>query len=238
MTNICSSLNIEQLTSEYLSARRLQCREFLDKDYAAALLLCLEQEVDWSVVLMEGKRIKELRSDRRQPGDDTFDLADKAYQTATQGFSYLFEANRRTSPAAGGDGHARAPLPATLRSLDAYLNSSPGLEFFRRVTSVPDLARAQIMATRYRPGDFLLFHDDDAGATRKAAFVINLTAGWQPGWGGLLQFLSTDGRVVDTFVPQFNVLHLFEVPQLHSVSFVAPFAQRTRHAISGWLYTD
>jgi Rps23 Pro-64 3,4-dihydroxylase Tpa1-like proline 4-hydroxylase len=35
--------------------------------------------------------------------------------------------------------------------------------------------------------------------------------------------------------PRFNALHLFKVPQRHSVSLVAPFAGAPRLSITGWL---
>jgi hypothetical protein len=218
--------------------QRLQCAQFLDQSYAERLLKCLEEDVDWSTILIEDKRMKEQRSEMRSSPGEAPELAEIAYQSARRGFAYYFDANRLTSPQSDGEGRVRAPIPAALQELDTLLNSEEGLEVFRRVTSIPALARTDLMATRYCPGHFLAFHDDEAGDKRKAAFVINLTLGWKPAWGGLLQFLSTEGQIIETFVPRFNALHLFKVPQLHSVSFVTPFAQGNRYAISGWLYTE
>ncbi|MGH8398608.1 MAG: 2OG-Fe(II) oxygenase family protein, partial [Gammaproteobacteria bacterium] len=64
--------------------------------------------------------------------------------------------------------------------------------------------------------------------------VLNLTKDWQADWGGLLQFLGEDGKVVDTFFPSFNSLMLFQVPMWHHVSYVTPFAGHGRYAITGW----
>ena len=36
-------------------------------------------------------------------------------------------------------------------------------------------------------------------------------------------------------MPTFNALNLFAVPQLHSVSFVPPFAGALRFSVTGWL---
>ena len=41
-------------------------------------------------------------------------------------------------------------------------------------------------------------------------------------------------RVVDTFVPLWNSLSLFRVPQPHVVSLVAPWAGSPRYSITGW----
>ena len=38
----------------------------------------------------------------------------------------------------------------------------------------------------------------------------------------------------DVFVPRFNTLSIFTVPQFHAVSCVAPYAPMGRLAITGW----
>jgi Rps23 Pro-64 3,4-dihydroxylase Tpa1-like proline 4-hydroxylase len=77
--------------------------------------------------------------------------------------------------------------------------------------------------------------DETAVERRRIAYVINLTRGWRPDWGGLLHFADDEGNVVDTFFPHFNSLSLFTVPQNHFVSYVAPYAQGKRSAVTGWL---
>ena len=56
----------------------------------------------------------------------------------------------------------------------------------------------------------------------------------RPDWGGILQFLDRDGHVADGYVPVFNALNIFRVPQLHNVSSVVPFAGHARLSITGW----
>jgi hypothetical protein len=41
--------------------------------------------------------------------------------------------------------------------------------------TVTDLSRVDVMASRFRPSHFLMFHDDGYGARRCATFAINLT---------------------------------------------------------------
>jgi Rps23 Pro-64 3,4-dihydroxylase Tpa1-like proline 4-hydroxylase len=48
-------------------------------------------------------------------------------------------------------------------------------------------------------------------------------------------FHSASGHVEQAFTPRFNALNIFKVPQLHSVSFVAPFVPFRRYAVTGWL---
>jgi Rps23 Pro-64 3,4-dihydroxylase Tpa1-like proline 4-hydroxylase len=64
--------------------------------------------------------------------------------------------------------------------------------------------------------------------------VLNLTRRWQADWGGLLQFVDAAGEITDTWLPRFNTMALFRVPVRHTVSYVAPFANEPRLAITGW----
>jgi Rps23 Pro-64 3,4-dihydroxylase Tpa1-like proline 4-hydroxylase len=70
---------------------------------------------------------------------------------------------------------------------------------------------------------------------RRFAYVINLTRSWRPDWGGLLHFCDEDCNVSETYYPHFNSMSLFAVPQDHFVSFVPPYAQGERLAVTGWL---
>ncbi|MGI9295874.1 MAG: 2OG-Fe(II) oxygenase family protein, partial [Pseudomonadales bacterium] len=70
---------------------------------------------------------------------------------------------------------------------------------------------------------------------RRAAYVINLTPAWNADWGGLLHFVAADGKITDSFLPTYNAITLFQVPQKHFVSYVSPFAGEQRISITGWL---
>jgi SM-20-related protein len=116
------------------------------------------------------------------------------------------------------------------------LNYPSSLDAFRAITGAADIRSVNGQATWYLPGYFLTSHDDgNEGHIRVAAYVINLTQGWGTDWGGLLQFHNAGGDVSLALKPGFNTIHLFRVPQLHSVSYVAPFAAVSRYSITGWL---
>ena len=118
----------------------------------------------------------------------------------------------------------------------AFLNGEAFLSFARRLTGAADIGYVDAQATRYRAGHFLTVHDDHvAGADRRAAYVLNLTKGWKPDWGGQLLFHDADGHVTGGFMPAFNALNVFLVPAAHSVSVVAPYAGGVRYAITGWM---
>lgn len=123
-----------------------------------------------------------------------------------------------------------------LHEVNEFVSSSPFLNFMRKLISDDEVVRADSIATKFAPGQFLLSHDDThAQHDRRAAYVINLTTDWQPDWGGHLLFYDNDGNVVEGMIPTFNALNIFRTPQEHSVSYVPPFAGAERYAISGWL---
>ena len=65
--------------------------------------------------------------------------------------------------------------------------------------------------------------------------IGSIHAGWRADWGGLLLFQDADGHVSEGYVPKFNALNLFAVPQTHAVSQVASFATASRLSITGWI---
>jgi SM-20-related protein len=150
---------------------------------------------------------------------------------ARDGFQFLFDSVRVSE--APEERQARGLLLDRL--LDA-LNSEHNLAILRRVTGLEAIRRVDGQATRYLPGHFLTGHDDGIeGKDRLAAYVINLTLRWRTEWGGLLLFHDANGDVTQGLLPCFNAIHLFRVPQLHSVSQVTAFAGAARLSITGWL---
>jgi len=114
-------------------------------------------------------------------------------------------------------------------------NSPEYLELARELTGDSRIRRVNAQATRYRRGHFLRQHTDiNTREGRLYAYVLNLSRDWQADWGGLLQFVDVDGRVMDTFLPRWNSLSLFAVPANHVVSLVAPWARDDRLSITGW----
>ncbi|MFN3521499.1 MAG: 2OG-Fe(II) oxygenase [Phenylobacterium sp.] len=154
--------------------------------------------------------------------------------TAREGFQYLFDAWRLSDEMDAGrrQGGALAPL----ESLYEFLNGPVFLGFIRALTGEPRVDFCDAQATRYRPGDFLTAHDDDVeGKKRLFAYVLNFTPAWRADWGGLLAFHDADGHVAEAYVPRFNALNIFRVPQAHAVTQVASFAGGDRLSVTGWI---
>ena len=164
------------------------------------------------------------------PGERT-DLEARVHASATDAFRYMFDTVRISQDTLNGLDVA----PALAQARD-FLNSDAFLDFARRMTGEDRIVYADSMATRYLPGHFLTAHDDEApGRDRLFAYVLNLTARWRADWGGMLLFLDEDDHVAEGYMPAFNSLNIFKVPQRHAVSIVAPFAAEPRLAITGWL---
>lgn len=102
------------------------------------------------------------------------------------------------------------------------------------VTSWKNCEIAERFTSAYGPGDFLSLHTDE---NRGVAFILNLTMGWKPEFGGMLNVLQEDGTFKAIF-PEFNSLILMEIDECggtpHFVSEISQYAPNHRVAISGW----
>ncbi|MHC3126952.1 hypothetical protein OB03_06410 [Brevundimonas sp. GN22] len=123
-----------------------------------------------------------------------------------------------------------------IHRLTEFLNAE-FVAFGAFVTNQPAVAKADGQLTRYGPGDFIGLHNDvgSEDSDRLTAYTLGFTRDWRPDWGGQLLFHDENGDVTCGYIPRFNTLTLFSVPQMHSVAPVAPYAQRPRHSVVGWL---
>jgi Rps23 Pro-64 3,4-dihydroxylase Tpa1-like proline 4-hydroxylase len=232
------ALDPTRYAPQFVGRGRLHLPDFLVPPAAERLHQSLAQSAEWSLVLHDGTHVREATPSQRLHADEVWEreMAAFAYARAKEGFEFLYE-HRSVSD----DPRARAADASPVARFVDFLNSPPFLEFARRLTGQPDIVRADAQATRYRPGDFLTQHDDfdkTGRKLRRAAYVFNLTPRWQPDWGGQLQFIGPDGHVAEAWVPRFNALNVFAVPQPHAVSIVAPFAVGARYSVTGWLLAN
>lgn len=117
------------------------------------------------------------------------------------------------------------------------LSSSNFINFLNKITGLNLTTLKTLFLSKYKAGNFLSPHSDHGNG--RLAFVINLTKFWKPQYGGNLHFLNEDRtEIIDTYVPGFNNLMLFEVPENsgipHYVSHVVPNVKYNRFAITGW----
>jgi hypothetical protein len=226
--------DVAELAARYRSAGRVVVPGVLGAEAAAKVGQALQEWPRWALVSRIGGQHRDFdaaemaRMDPvRRAGFDELVGAD-----ARNGFQYLYERWPLYDP----DYDVPLDVPA-LEAVRQMLRGGAFIELARKVTGHDAIAFADGQLTRYRRGHFLTDHDDEAeGKHRLAAYVLGMTPDWKPDYGGQLQFLGDDGAsVADVFVPGFNTLSIFAVPQPHLVSAVASFVQASRLSITGWL---
>lgn len=221
-------LDIAALATAFARTQRLRIEHILCPDTAERIAHCLETQTPFDTALLDPQGAPLVLSGAR------VDWADpriaQARDRAGNGFSFIY----RSFPMLTAYQQQRLPGHLLHRVFE-FLNGSDMLDLLRRVTGHTEIVRADAQATLYEPGCFLTTHNDFMPAhQRRVAYVLGLTRRWRFDWGGLLLFHDGEGRVLDGVAPAFNTLDLFSVPQLHSVTSVAPFAEAGRYAITGW----
>ena len=124
-----------------------------------------------------------------------------------------------------------------MHALHHFMNSEATLNMMRELTAEKAVARADCYATLYSPGQFLTQHDDSHNThDRVAAYTFGMTRKWQQNWGGHTAFYDEHGNIEEAYIPGFNTLTVFLIPQPHAVQLVTPFAGASRCSYIGWLH--
>lgn len=230
MFQIGTQADPQALREAFAQQQRLQVADFLTADSAHALHEALSNDIGWKLTANRGEEILDFDLEAvARWAPEQHALLDKAVAMGGRfGFQFRYEVIRLTETSTG-------PL-AQFRD---FMSSPAVLALLRTITDTDDIAFADAHASRYRPGHFLSTHDDRVDKMgRRAAYVMNLTPQWRPDWGGLLQFFDNRGDVTRAFMPNYNTLNIFSVPQLHNVSWVTPLAAAPRYAVTGWLRAE
>lgn len=224
------ALDQSQFAAAFARESRVHIPDILTEASARRAHHCLEQETQFSVITRNADGYVRLRPGAVLSPQQQSDLFRGAYTKARDGFHYLYDNHPMSN-----DGEPYPDPRHYLAAVTRFLNSAPFLDFVRGVSGASAIAFAEAQATRYSCGHFLNQHDDSHGKHgRVAAYVLNLTPHWRWDWGGALMFSDRPGHVSEGFLPAFNALNIFAVPQPHLVGFVAPFAGASRYSITGW----
>lgn len=213
--------------------RKLHIPAIFPDSVARRIHHCLTHEVSWNLVFNDGEKHHDIQPHQIQAmtADDRAKIHAHVMAGARKGFQYIYN----NYPVADAF-HAGHNPDLYLNRYYEFVNSVEFLEFIREITGMEEVAYSDSMATAYAANQFLSEHDDGvAGKNRLLAFVFNLTPYWRMDWGGILQFMGPDGHLEAGLMPTFNSLNMFAIPAQHSVSFVPPYVEETRYAITGWL---
>jgi Rps23 Pro-64 3,4-dihydroxylase Tpa1-like proline 4-hydroxylase len=231
-------LDVEALSAEYSRAGRIVIRDAFDAGFADRVHVSLRDEVPWRLSVYDNRRPPKERAlkltaaelDRMGPQARTslqrevFRQANSQFQYAYQSFDLLEGFRNKEQPS------------LFLYRLMEYLAGEAFFAFARTLIDDTEINRIDGHATCYTAGHFLKDHADESPfEQRRAAYVVGMTKNWTADMGGLLMFLDEEGRVEETFLPDFNTLTVFSVPVPHVVSYVPEWVRKKRLSVTGWL---
>ena len=223
------------LRERFDATSRVQIKDALHPDTAERLYSCLTQEMPWLLAYNEDRAPKYLQpAEMASMGPQQLNaLMQQIFQNAARGFQFVY----LDFPVSGTAHIEGQPRFYTHDVLD-FLNGEIFRGLVSRITGVAGDLEVDAHATCYQSGHFLTNHNDvtDPTDTRELAYVINMTKDWRADWGGKTEFFDENENVIESFVPTFNTITMFKVPQPHAVSFVVPFCQSRRVAMTGWLF--
>lgn len=223
----------DTLREQYRTQGIVRIPAFLATERATELHQHLRKRDDWLQLFNSGDKVFELDRTARASLDDAGQakLDEAIYAGARKGFQYRYETIRVPDE---DEERRRSSDPLAALALD--LSSGAMRDLLREITGEPDIRFADAQATAFSPGDFLTGHDDRiSGKNRRSAYVLGLTPVWRIEWGGLLLVHGEDGEAARAYPPMMNLLTLFRVPLMHSVSEVSRAAAYRRYSLTGWL---
>lgn len=220
------------IAKEYSIHKRIQIPNILTEQSAERLLLCLEKEVTWHFAFMSDSPNLISYTDIGNKTD--LELREFRQQLSDISKKNTFQYNYDCYPLLQAYKEKWHPTLYINRWLE-FVNSQVMLTVIRKLTDISDIVRGDGQATRYGPNQYLTRHTDDVPSEgRRVAYVMNLSKEWDPNWGGYLQFFTENGNLHEAYLPRFNSLSLFKVPQDHSVGVIAHFAKKYRYGLTGW----
>ncbi len=239
------ALDKQAITQTLARDKRVRIENILTEESAEAIAETLKNHTPWQLAYTdETGAVKTLSNQDLETlsEEDYAQIEKNAYSRAAHHYQFMYKYFPIIN--AINDG-ALAPN-SLLFNIATFLNGTDFLKFAREITGNNQLVKMDPQASLYEPGHFLNLHDDmgysrDAAdqSVRRYAMVLGFTKNWSVNWGGNTCFYhGPDFASSQTWYPGFNTLTLFEVPALHRVSLIAPFAPKGRYSITGWLRED
>ena len=229
-------LDVNRLANLFKNDHRLKIENFLQIDEAERMHQACKNDIPFSThYVIENQYQSKTRSEMaKMSPQEVKSINNKITSAASQGVGFLYEGYLQSRIQKSTDSPINDELEFLHKAFD-LMNSVEVLNLVKKITGNKDITAAEPQYTRFTPGHFLTRHlDVIPGRARRFAFVLGMTKGWHPDWGGLLQFYQKDGTPRDSWMPQFNVLSIFAVKHIHSVTYVTPYALEPRLSLTGW----
>ncbi len=221
-----SDENIIEFKNIYLEKARLKISYFLTPEFLQIISKQIITEKKWKLAtgINTNKYEKDVTPQNEKA--NALQIKNVANAFGQDRFSYIFY---RGFPGTNMS-IAEFTIRKVLGSLEfiTFLNSITGLDLKQLTT---------LFLSKYKSGNFLSPHSDKGNG--RLAFVLNLSLGWKPQYGGNLHFMNDERtEIIETIVPEYNSFFIFHVPEEngipHFVGHVAPGIKVTRYAITGW----
>jgi Rps23 Pro-64 3,4-dihydroxylase Tpa1-like proline 4-hydroxylase len=224
---IINEINIEEYKSLFEISKRVRISHFLEDHFAEALYKYSFLLKDWILATGIDKNKYEKKNTPENNKINQLQIKNVNEAFGKDQFSYIFYR-------AMNNDKKMSIYEFTLRKV---LNAPEFINTLNEITNLKLTKLNTLFMSKYKSGNFLSTHSDKGNG--RLAFVINLTKFWKPQYGGNLHFLNEErNEIIDTFVPEFNNLVLFYIPDgngiPHYVSQVAQNVKHSRYAISGW----
>lgn len=220
--------DIPKLKNTYVSnGNKLKISNFLKNDFAELVYKYALLEKNWN--LASGISNNKYEKQNNAQFDKINNLQIKNVNTAfgNDHFTYIFYRAMNNSK----------NISFCEFNLRKILNSKEFIDMLNKITDLHLTGLTTLFLSKYKAGNFLAPHSDAGNG--KLAFVINLTKYWKPQYGGNLHFMNENRtEIIDTFVPEFNNMVIFNVPEgggiPHFVSHIVPSVKYFRFAVTGW----
>lgn len=229
-------LDIAALTNSYVIDKRLMIENFLQDDVAERIRNACLNSVPYDLqYVLDGQYQSLSRSEAaKYSPEEQRAINSRIMAAASQGVGFLYDGYLKSRVKTTPDSMLNDDL-VFLHDVFHKIGSEDILSLISSITGAQELTGAEPQYTRFSQGHFLTRHRDVVGGRdRRIAFVLGLTRGWHPDWGGLLQFYQQDGTPRDAWAPRFNVLSIFDISHIHAVTYVTPFATAPRLSLTGW----
>jgi len=225
--DIINSINdIDILKNHFQTYKKITISNFLKNEFAELLFRHALLEKNWILSTGIDKNKYEKSTSKQNEKINSLQIKNVNNAFGKNQFSYIFYRSMNSTN--------MSFLEFTLRK---YLNSEIFIHTLNQITNMDLKELTTLFMSKYTSGNFLSPHSDRGNG--RLAFVINLTKYWKPQYGGNLHFLNDERtEITETYVPQFNNLLLFYVPENrgipHYVSHVVSNIKISRYAITGW----
>lgn len=222
--------NIQEYANILKKKGRVQIKNFFSNETAIKLAKLFDEHNQWYLAYNEFNNFYE--SDYKQvesmPDDIKAQFMQSFYKRAENGFQYVFKQFYISQA-------VKLNENSPLNFLHDYTNQKTFISLMQKLAGDNEISWVDAFASSYESGHFLTEHNDIHNKhNRVLAFTLGLTKNWNPNWGGNLVFFDKDKNIEEGFIPSFNTLNVFIIPQNHAVQFVTPSAKKDRLSFLGW----